>query len=375
MNRAAAVCLAGALVALAGCTAWFGPVPAPTVVPSPTATAEAVPDPGRPAMRIDLSCDDLVDGLDLASHLPGAVLQAERVGERLGHGEPTMSDAFVLAQARGLTCEWSSTGPGHSALRIELLPNAKPLWKDALEAGAVDEILFNCLSYQYDEHGSNDCYFEGLAGADWIRLRATDIDVGAWESDQDLTEATTPLFQKLVDTVKSAREVDPPATARARPLPETCEEILPVAAVNAVTVFGAQAQYFDIATFGQRVNSIAGAASWATGAPYCNLIGRADYHVYVEILPGGSWALHETLDDPSATAGPAAEVPVEGLRAGDGAWSRCSEGRVCELDLDLGGNWVQLSVSGWDENFTANEQRRLLAGLTTLATAVVERVG
>jgi hypothetical protein len=375
MNRAIAVFLAGALIALAGCTAWFGPVPAPTASISPSSTGsadEAAPDPGRPGPRIDIDCGDLVGVYDLGQHLSGAVLQE---GGAARQGAPSMSDEFVIAQARGITCDWAAPG-GRGALHIALLFNARPLWNDIARVSEREaDPLLRCNSYHYWDHEAAEasaCSFEGPAGAHWVELRATDIDMGVWASDEELTDAVTPILTRILDVIRQARPNNPATQPSPRPLPHDCEQILPVAEVNDIGTFGTHEAYSDGIEFTQRVGSIAGAASWVAGAPFCGLVGRTRYPLYLEILPGGAWALHETLDDPALD--PAIPVVLEGLLPGDGAWSRCGAS-LCEFNLDLGGNWVQLSVSSWEETMTEDQQRVLLAGLTTAATIAVEQVG
>jgi hypothetical protein len=370
MNRAIAVFLAGALIALAGCTAWFDPVPGPTASVSPRPSGSA--DPGRPDLRVDLDCGDLVEGFDLRQHLSGAVLQD---GGTARQGTPSMSDDVVIAQARGITCDWAVPG-GRGALHIALLFNARPLWNDIVRVSEREaDPLLLCNSYQYGDEAAAEasaCHFEGLAGAHWVELRATDIDKGVWASDEELTDAVTPILTRILDVIRQARPNNPVAQPSPRPLPHDCEQILPVAELNDIGTFGTHEAFSEGIDFTQRVGSIAGAASWVAGAPFCGLIGRTRYPLYVEILPGGAWALHETLDDPALDS--ATPIMLEGLHPGDGAWSRCGE-TLCEFNLELGGNWVQLSVSTWEETMTEDQQRVLLAGLTSAATTIVEQVG
>jgi hypothetical protein len=95
----------------------------------------------------------------------------------------------------------------------------------------------------------------------------------------------------------------------------------------------------------------------------------------LEWLHGGEWA-YDAVTSEGAGWGAVAPAAIAGLASGDRARVRCTDATVpeyeglpsCTVDLELGGNWIQVIYEPSDGDHATAESR---AGALALAAHVV----
>jgi hypothetical protein len=371
MNRRAAIGVGLVVLALAGCTSAPAPLPAPS--PTPSATA-AAPLPSG----IDLTCEDLVEGLGLRARIPGAVLRTDPAAELMTFESSTMNEPAVIAAAGGLTCYWSATSAvsnrwvrppdGYTGLSIAILPNADALWDDLEHPEAGWAICSDRVST--DEYETRSfCHSERLAGSSWVEMRAVGIDEGLHATEGMLTDSVARFFDSISRVIEAAPVGPLHSLENVAEIPERCSEVL----ANVTSDLFSSIEVFDA----QQGPTQFDAALAASGSLTCywETDVESSHYGRLRVLAGGSAMLHEALSVDHPGYGPAERVAVQGLGVGDGAWARCETVYGCIIELDIGGHWVQLEIieSEWVEAYT--DPAESLAVITVIANAVVDRVG
>lgn len=332
--RAATTLVAATALAAALAACSVTPVPAPTATdPAPTVdpTPVAAPAGSRPDARTDTTCAGLIDPAALSAPFSAAVVLAgpERTQEWIG---TVLSDAWTVRQAGGLACEWSTPDSlvtsegwfGYEGVQLRLLPATPDEWAQYSGGQAVVEECYadSCTIHEYLPNGW------------WMTVRGFDF-VGAFGGDPSgqvgglqaaLRAPVAALAAPVEPWSPPAPEID---------LAGGCDAVIAPAAITAA--FGLpdsgvpQAQGGDIGEY---------FAQESTGATACRWLAADSFTLiaYVEALPGGAWAMTESL---AAAPAPASPVAVAG-HSGDAFLRDHVDFAV--LEMDLGGTWVKISA-------------------------------
>lgn len=349
----AVVASAAVLVVLGGCASQ--PPTQPT--PRPTASLEATAEPvvTLPTSRLGIECEDLVTTETVTTRIAGAVPRPDYFADILAQS-PGIPEGTSLLQSGGLVCDWSAMTAvagnlghpaGYTGLHIELLPDAASHWATYIESQGIAPTGF-WYCFNYESLSGTFCNFEALVGTTWVSIQLSGVDAGTTDSDDVLAAKVRPFVDAIVAVIA---EAGPPADLWFDPsaavIPGTCEHVLPITTVAEGVGIAALADYETASTpFGTGfIGLLSTAARLSIGGIVCPWgYGYESEFGLMRLIPGGSWALAQTIDDPSP-AGPAVRVMVDGLGSEDGAWVRCSAiDEACVLDVSIGRNWLELSL-------------------------------
>jgi hypothetical protein len=349
--------LAIAVVALPGCAAEPAPTPTSIASASPPPTVTAGPDRAAPSSRLGLECEELVNAETVVARIPGAVPRADYFADVLAQGA-VIPEGTPILQNGGLVCDWSAvtstTGgfglpTGYTGMHIELLPDASASW--AVYTASIG-LPSSGYWYCFADGGAYPtfCNFESLVGTTWVSITMSGIDEGSTTSDETLAANVRPFVDEIVAVIAAADAAEPAwSDPDAIAPPATCEAIVPISAVAAATRTTGLSSY-DTA-HGPYGDGYIGLLRTAAGLAISQLdcpwgYGFEGAFGGMNVIPGGVWALQQTIDDDSPS-GPARRLTLDGLGPDDGAWLRCSnDSAICVLDLSVGRNWVSLWL--WD---------------------------
>ena len=347
----AVVAAAAVLVAMSGCASQPPTQPTPLPTASPAATAEPVVT--LPTSRLGIECEDLVTAETVTARIAGAVPRPDYFADILAQS-PGIPEGTPLLQAGGLVCDWSAMTAvagnlgqpaGYTGLHIELLPDAASYWATYTDSVGIPSTGFWYCS-NYGALTGPFCNFEALVGTTWVSIQLSGVDAGTTDSDEVVAAKVRPFVDAIVAVIAeagfpAAPWVDPSAAV----IPGTCEQVLPIATVAEGVGIASLADYETASTpFGAGfIGLLSTAARLSIGEVRCPWgYGYETEFGGLRLIPGGSWALSQTIDDPSP-AGPAVRVKIDGLGSDDAAWLRCAAADgACVLDVSIGRNWLEV---------------------------------
>lgn len=354
------------ILALTGCTPGSDPTPSGSASTPSAIITGAAADTAVPQPIIDFDCNSLGASAAFGAAY-GAVLH--RVDPVLRQSD--IPDADVLQTLGGVSCEWSNGVPFggggggggtlYVGVQLAVLPNAASQWAhyDSTYGAAGEGVQCNSTA------GALDCWSEQLVGTNWVSL--TMFGVSGEAQARALAAATA-------TAVSSA---GPGAPVWTPPSGTTifgdCTQLLtPSQVATDLGVTGATIQF----THGAGGWSIEAAARENADAVGClfQYAGEDSVAGQVNWLRGGGWAYDAGVA--ASGWGTPAAAPIAGLASGDRAMIRCTDpstseegGTVCTVDLELGGNWIQVVVAPYPgEHATADVRTASLAIATHLVS-------
>lgn len=327
--------------ALVGCTAagagTLASAPPPSIATTPpVATTPSGAEAPEPASRLGLDCAGLVDEALALAVLSAPVEAADPLVTASGVGIAIPRLTSILSEG-GTVCEWSNGSPmnsqygvepGYAGVTVSVLPMPAAGWSAKATRNGMPSDATSCDS-------TDTCSMSRAVGDVWLTLEAKGGTVAT--IDPVAAEA---MMSAVVATVTAAGEPSPLATPSrtAPPLPNDCEEILPLDIVREITA-------------DETAEPSAGAGGWsdwaearlAAGNEGCRWSTGEQSAAHVGWIRDGRWAYER-----SSAAGTFSPTVVAGLAAGDTATLRCvAAGTSCAVDLAIGTDW--LNVVGNDE--------------------------
>lgn len=333
--------------ALAACTA---DAPIPSASPSATGSGSTpTPVVDAPTPRLAAGCADLASVESLAPVLsepveardPAAVALTSMAG---------MPYQYPVRSLGGLVCEWSNGQPpvtdtgaasGYIGARVSVLPEAEAQWK--VFAGTY--LVANNEQLYCTNVAPVACTLDALVNGSWVEATMTGFVVDASLPDEQVRATSRTFFDPIVEAISAAGQPAAPWTPAADTLalPSDCDGFITPAQVQAA--LGTDAE-LRTGKGGGGWSQYAAAFTDTGSLPCTWLVGNGDLDVgTLRWLPGGEWA---ALDAVTLALMPstAEQVTVAGLEDGDQAYVRCIPGdEECWIDLIVGGNWIQVSVS------------------------------
>jgi len=337
------------IAALTGCTPAHGPRPAPSgsaSTPSALVTGIAA-DTSVPQPALDIDCARLFSAPTFAASFTAAVHPVDPLATQAS-GSPNIPDVDVLQAVGGISCEWSNgipyigfhgDGPYYVGAQLSILPNAATQWAeyDRTYGPAGEGVQCNSTPT-----GLN-CVSDQLVGSTWVELYMFGVTA----------EAPSRALAASIATAVSA--AGPGAAAWTPPRGTTtfgdCTQLLTPSQVatdlgvtGAGILFTQPAGGYSIQTATQQIAHAEGCLLQYTDED--NTAGQITW------LRGGAWAYDAALAAADPGAGAITPAPIPGLAAGDRAQVRCLDPSLnedgageCTVDLELGGNWIQVIYS------------------------------
>jgi len=335
------------IAALTGCTP--GHLPAPHASPStPSANVTGMAaDTSPPQPALDLDCSRLFASPAFAVDYGAGVLHPVDPLVVQGAISSNIPDADVLQSVGGISCDWSNGAPaaphggGTTPVEVSLtvLPHAASTWAryDGLYGAAGEGV-------QCDMPGPDlNCTSEQLIGTNWMELTMLGI-VGETQAN-DLAAAITAIISS------AGPGAGPWTPPRGTTTFGDCTQLLvPTQVATDLGVSGVGIQFTQPAG-GWSIQAATREAAHAEGC-LLQFTGEDNIAGQITWLRGGSWAYDPALAAADPGWGVRTAAPISGLAAGDRAQVRCSDPTlsdegvtVCTVDLELGGNWIQVIVS------------------------------
>jgi len=333
---------------LASCTA---DTPGPSSTPVATVLPSSTPTPvvDAPTPRLAAGCADLASVESLAPVLSEPVEARDPAAVALA-SMAQMPYQYPVRSLGGLACEWSNgqtpvtdigAASGYIGARVSVLPDAEDQWK--VFAGTY--LVTNDEQLYCTNAAPVLCSLDALVNGNWVEATMTGFVVDASLPDEQVRDASRTFFDPILDAISAAGSPTAPWTPSADTLtlPADCDGFITPAQVQAV--LGTD-EPLRTGTGGGGWSQYAAAFTDTGSLPCSWLVGNGDLDVgTLRWLPGGKWAALDAVS--LATVPSTAEViTVAGLEEGDQAFVRCIPGdEECWIDLIVGGNWIQVSVS------------------------------
>lgn len=344
----APVAAAAVLMAvLTGCAPGHHPAPhASASTPSaPVTGAAADTTPPRPAL--DLDCSRLFASPAFVEDYGAGVLHPVDPLVVQGAISSNIPDADVLQSVGGISCDWSNRAPAARygdrtnpvEVTLAVLPNATSQWARYYGIyGAAGE------GVQCDLGGPDlNCTSEQLIGTNWMELTMFGI-VGETQAN-DLAAAITAMISSAAP---GAGPWTPPSGTTT--FGDCTQLLVPAQVATDLGVSGIGIQFTQPAG-GWSIQAATREAAHAEGC-LLQFTGEDNIAGQITWLRGGSWAYDPALAAADPGWGTRTAAPISGLASGDRAQVRCSDptlsedgATVCTVDLELGGNWIQVIVS------------------------------
>lgn len=372
MSRILSVLVPCAIVAavLVGCTPTPGGPPpaspsADSPSPSPVTTGIAA-DVVVPQPVLDIDCPGLASAGAITAAFGATVHSVDPLITQ-ALSTTTVPDAYVLQTLGGITCEWNNGVPfvgvpgptPYVGAQLAILPHAASQWATYLanheEAGVF------CTTSDPQLY----CESEQLIGTTWVSL----VMQGVVSEAQAHTLAASVVAVVTAAGPGAAAWTPPSGTGT---FGDCASLLTPAQAVAAMHVTGATIIFTQPAG-GWSIQAGARVNADAVGC-LLQFSDEDSVPAVVEWLRGGEWAYDAAAG--FNEWGTNAPATIAGLASGDRARVRCTdpttslyEGQaICTVDLELGGNWIQVVYEPVDGDHAAADPR---AGALALAADIV----
>ena len=327
--------------------------PSAIAIPEPSASP-STDTVSTPHSRLGIECADLITDAVVAERIPGAIFRTDYFADMISQSA-TVPEGLPVLQRGGLVCQWSAvtsvgsfvgSPQGYTGLKVVVQPDAAADWQRFLDNNDRPESgEWYCFNYR--EPAGTFCHLEALVNGSWVSIEIVGIDPESTDNDVQLADRVRPFVDGILSIVESA-DVTGPAWSNplAEPLPSTCEALLPMTQVAAITARTGLVAYDQArAPYPSESDGPPRVCDWGYG--YESSFGS------MTVVPGGAWALEQTLPAVSPS-GAAAAIEITGADEDDRAWVRCTiPGQMCVLDLAIGRNWIQLALFGFDSDGNA----------------------
>lgn len=351
-----------AVFTLAGCAAE---TPAATAPPKPSVeevTPTPTPDPTRPVLAVDLTCEQFVPVAELETIVGGALTLADPAAERSIAQSGGLAN---FAYAGGFRCVWNDA-EGTQRASATLVPNAQPAARTIAdefesESDPVVPLYVSCVSW--------GCQAGGFVGDYRVSVFA-----GVDQPGADAEAAIANVGDYLRAALEAAGPADPlpPLSAEWGDGPTSCEEIVPAAQFGAHlgddSIAYSPGYAYEDSNGGDNALLTAGGAICRYRSALA--LGASGT---ISVLPDAAVTLaqvraHSDGVTPVGIDGaPNAEAVVSCWSNGDPAWSAGSTG-ICTVHLQLRGAWVQVSAASSDSpEVDLVEQARVAAAPVAVA--------
>ncbi|SDR84763.1 hypothetical protein [Microterricola viridarii] len=333
-----------AVLALGGCAAAAPAATAPpnpsaeeaTPRPTPTTTPTTTPDPVRPALAVDLTCEQFVPVAELEAITGGPLTLKDSAAERSIEQSAGRAN---FAYAGGLYCEWEDAEGARGAMAT-LVPNAQAAARTiAAEFGTESDPVIPLWAHCVDW----GCESGGFIGDYRVTVFAAADRPGA-----DADAAIARINESLVAVLAAAGPADPlpPLTADWAAGPTTCEEMLPAAQLGAH--LGEESLAY-LPGYAYEESNGGDNALLSAGGFICRYRSAAADGASgsIAVLPDAAAALTRVRAHSDGVAAvdiegaPDADAVVSCSNNGNPAWSAGSTGR-CTVHMQLRGAWVQV---------------------------------
>lgn len=340
---------AAVLAALTGCTPGpLGSTPAPSASTPSAIVTGAAADTAPPQPALDVTCDDLASPAALGAAY-GAVGVLHPIDPLVTQefNSTNIPDADVLQTLGGISCDWSNGAPmvsdeEHPYVPVEVtlavLPHAATQWAryDAAYGAGGEGVQCNDTGYALN------CWGDQLVGTNWMELYM--FGVGGEPEAHTLAAA---IATAISSAAPGAGPWTPPSGTTTF---GDCTQLLNPAQTAAdlgVTSPGIQ---FTQPDGGWSIQAGARDSADANGC-LLQLTGEDNTVGQINWLRGGAWAYDRALAAARSDWGAITAAPIAGLATGDRAQVRCTEATTsdegsvtCTVDLELGGNWIQVII-------------------------------
>lgn len=349
-----------AILALAACGSAPLPSPDPTSTPKAT-VATVAPEPeqpdvaSRPADRVPLSCDELIDE-DARALAMGALKST------ISLKTSSVSNGMIsFLQGGMLTCQWESSKAvkvegSSSELRLEILPDAADEFQamaasfptDGFTTGLIGpDSLVSCIG----EVSKRSCTMRFENDGYWVEL--------SFNGHTTLAAADPSLADDAVQIGTAVRDA---LAAAGPPRPAF------VPAADAATGWDDCADVDGSEAFRRELSSpsfVAPEGYWAGASMFSVAMVRAGFttcvwrhndvystpagelrQVGIEMIPGAAWAWPDLVADALAK-NPAAEISVAGAEA---AVLVCWDANECTAQALVRGSYVAANASNEQRN-------------------------
>jgi hypothetical protein len=306
--------------------------------------------------------------VDAALRSPVPLLPAVQWQELGSNAGPA---SFAVRQSGGIECEWSNgKAPTDEVQRadyvgivVRVLPNAADDWSryaDYYSVQGGEELGCDTVD------PSGPCSIDSLFGDTWVQVAAWGL-VAA-----DGNAARAAAMQRIVNAVRQSIETADANAVAWSPPPGTipiaahrCDEFFSSADVaSALGVTGEL--YLSGNDGGVSLLSSAWYEANAQPCPWATPDGLG-VGGGLRVLPGGEWAWNITRAHADSANYRAIAIP--GLAPGDSAFTRCSPGGYCTVEMVVGHNWMELYLDQGPDRVDSTR-----SALLTLAAKTVSSV-